>query len=428
MFERHAPGLQSQSEHYLAEFVDARDPGMVVSIMKLEGAVRISYPIKETVPVLQFPNIMLLLQNTSGGCQRIMRIANIKIVAFWQALLLLSLLCWAPFSLAQPEARLRSSLHMASPEKPYTVQVGVQIDQIAQINQKAENFQIVGNLRFEWDEPKLEFDATEHGRNFKQYTVDSFAKYVDEHGIFAPGFLIQNQQGRRFTQGAEIAVFNNGHSIYFERFTVTLQAPEFDFIQYPFDSQKFYLHVDAVMPAGFVRYEPLEEYSQLGDQLGEEEWTIERSWTTTDEVAGVTGLPTSRFTFGIEASRHLSFYFLRIFLPLVIIILVSWFTFFLKDYAKRVDMAVANLLVFVAFNFTISNDLPRLGYLTFIDAIMFTSFMFTGLVVLVNVVFRRMEDLGRESLARRLDNYTILIYPITLVALVAASWVRYIVY
>ncbi len=354
-----------------------------------------------------------------------MRIANIKIVPFWQALLLLSLLCWAPFSLAQSEARLRSSLQMASPEKPYTVQVGVQIDQITQINQKAENFQIVGNLRFEWDEPKLGFDGAEHGRKFKLYTVDSFARYVDEHGIFAPGFLIQNQQGRRFTQGAEIVVFNSGHTIYFERFTVTLQAPEFDFIQYPFDSQKFYLHVDAVMPAGFVRYEPLEEYSQLGDQLGEEEWTIERSWTTTDEVAGVTGQPTSRFTFGIEANRHLSFYFLRIFLPLVIIILVSWFTFFLKDYAKRVDMAVANLLVFVAFNFTISNDLPRLGYLTFIDAIMFTSFMFTGLVVFVNVVFRRMEDLGRESLARRLDNYTILIYPITLVALVAASWVKY---
>jgi hypothetical protein len=370
---------------------------------------------------------MLLLQNTSGSCQRIMRIANVKIVVFWQALLLLSLLCWAPISLAQSQARFHSSLQTASPEKPYTVQVGVQIDQIAQINQKAENFQVVGNLRFEWDEPKLGFDGAEHGRNFKLYTLESFAKYVDEHGIFAPGFLIQNQQGRRFTQGAEIVVFNNGHSIYFERFTVTLQAPEFDFVQYPFDSQKFFLHVDAMMPVGFVRYKPMEEYSQLGDQLGEEEWTIEKSWTTTDEVAGVTGQPTSRFSFGIEASRHLSFYFLRIFLPLVIVIMVSWFTFFLKDYSKRVDMAVANLLVFVAFNFTISNDLPRLGYLTFIDAIMFASFMFTGLVVLVNVVFRRMEVHGRESLARHLDNYTIWIYPITLVALVAACWVWYMV-
>ena len=66
MFERHALGLKFRSEHYLAEFVDARDPGMVVSIMKLEGDFRISYPIKETVPVLQLPNIKCQItgQNT----------------------------------------------------------------------------------------------------------------------------------------------------------------------------------------------------------------------------------------------------------------------------------------------------------------------------------------------------------------------------
>ncbi len=354
-----------------------------------------------------------------------MRIENIKTVTFWQAMLFLSLLSWAPFSLAQSQARFHSSLQMASPEKPYTVQIGVQIDQIAEINQKQENFQVVGNLRLEWDDPKLGFDGAEHGRNYRLFTLESFAKYVDDNGIFAPGFLIQNQQGRRFTQGVEIAVFNDGHAIYLERFTVTLQAPEFDFNQYPFDTQKFFLHVDAVMPVGFVNYKSLEEYSQLGDRLGEEAWIIEKSWTLTDEVAGITGKPTSRFSFGMEASRHLDFYFLRIFLPLVIIILVSWFTFFLKDYGKRVDMAVANLLVFVAFNFTISSDLPRLGYLTFIDALIFASFVFTGFVVLVNVVFRRIEVLGKESLARQLDNYTILIYPITLIALVAACWVWY---
>ena len=356
-----------------------------------------------------------------------MRIANTKKVIFWQAILLLALVCWNTLSVAQSEQRLHSSLQAVVPDKPYTVEIGVKIDQIVKVDQKSESFEVVGNFRMEYDEPKLTFDAAEYGRKYKLYTVESFINHVDQQGIFAPGFLIQNQQGRRFTQGADITVFDDGHTIYIERFTVTLQAPEFDFIQYPFDSQKFFLHVDAVMPTDFVRFKPLQGYSELGDKLGEEEWLFEKSWTTTGEVEGITGKPTSRFSFGFEASRHLNYYFLRIFLPLAIIILVSWFTFFLNDYSKRVDMAVANLLVFVAFNFTISNDLPRLGYLTFIDTIMFATFVFTGLVVILNVIYRRMEFLGRESKARYLDSYTIWIYPFTLILLILICWIWFVV-
>jgi hypothetical protein len=336
--------------------------------------------------------------------------------------MLLLLTCWNPFSFAQPEDRFHSSIESAAPDEPYIAEIGVQIDQVVNIDQKSENFQVVGNLRIEWDEPRLAFDSAEHGRDFRIFTRDSFIKHVDEQGIFAPGFLIHNQQGRRHTQEAKISLFNHGHAIYLERFTATLQAPEFDFVQYPFDTQKFYFRVVASMPVNFVKFIPLEGYSQLGDQLGEEEWTFENSWTTTNEIDGISGRPTSLFSFGFEANRHLNYYLLRIFLPLVIIILVSWFTFFLNDYSKRVDMAVANLLVFVAFNFTISNDLPRLGYLTFIDTIMFATFVFAGLVVLVNVIYRRMEVHGREATARHLDNLTIWIYPFTLILLVVASW------
>lgn len=356
-----------------------------------------------------------------------MQLKQLKIAEFWLAsVLLLVFIFWTPLSFAQSAVGLHSSQPAVPPEEPRTVEIGVQIDQISEINQKAENFQVVGSLRLEWDEPKLVFDSAEHGRNYKTYTIESFTNFVDQQGIVAAGFYMQNQQGRRFTQGAQIIVLDDGHVIYLERFTVTLQAPYFDFTQYPFDSQKFFLHVDSVAPLDIVRFKLLEEFSQLGDHLGEEEWAFERNWTTIDEVTGITGKSTSRFTFGFEASRHLNYYFFRIFLPLLIILLVSWFTFFLNDYGKRVDMAVTNLLVFVAFNFTISNDLPRLGYLTFIDAIMFVTFVLSGVVVFMNVIFRRMEVHGRESLARRIDNYTIWIYPLTLVALVIACWIWYV--
>ncbi len=328
---------------------------------------------------------------------------------------------------AQPEQRLDTSLRAAMPEKPFDVEIGVRIDQIVTIDQKSENFEVVANLRLEWDDPALAFDEREFGRAFKVFTTQAFAKFVDEQGLFGPAFVIHNQQGRRFTQEALVTVFKDGHAVYGERFTARLQAPEFDFVQYPFDAQLFFVHVDAIWPTEFMRFKLLEEWSLLGDQLGEEEWIFEKHWADVSEIKGFTDKRTSRFSFGFEAIRHLNYYWLRLFLPLGIIILVSWVTFFLQDFSKRVDIAGGNLLIFVAFNFTISGDLPKLGYVTFIDAIVFATFVFAGLVVVANVIFKRMESFGHEGLARRIDNYTIWIYPVTLFALVLLCWYWFVV-
>ena len=349
-------------------------------------------------------------------------------LGFWARLVAVTFVCcWASAVGAQSDERLHAALEAVAPEKPLEVNIGVQVDQIVSINQKEENFEIVGNLRLEWNDPELAFDEREFGRPVWIMTRDAFTQFADDEGINAPSFAIYNQQGRRFTQNSGVMVFSNGHATYGERFTAKLQAPEFNFVQYPFDTQTFFVHVESTYPIEFATFKPLEKFSRLGNQLGEEEWVFGRSWTTVAEVDGITGKPTSRFSFGFEARRHLNYYLLRIFLPLSIIILVSWLTFFLQDFGKRVDIAGANLLIFVAFNFTISSDLPRLGYMTFMDAIVLATFVFSGLVVVMNVIFRRMEIVGKESLARRIDNFTIWVYPVTLGALVLLCWYRFVV-
>ena len=320
---------------------------------------------------------------------------------------------------AQAMERLHVALESIAPDTPLQVSIGVQVEQIVSINQKEENFEVVGNLRMEWQDPALAFDPqTQQGSALKVFTREGFTRFVDQEGIFAPAFMMYNQQGRRFTQNAGVLVFSDGQAVYGERFTVKLQAPEFDFVRYPFDTQSFFIHVQATYPLEFMQYVRLEGFSRLGDLLGEEEWIFTNNWTSVSEVVGMIGKPASRLSFGFEGRRHLNYYLLRIFLPLIIIILVSWLTFFLQDFSKRIDIGGANLLIFVAFNFTVSNDLPRLGYLTFMDAIMVTTFVFSGLVVIVNVIFRRLEVSGKEALARRIDYFTLWIYPVTLVILV----------
>ncbi len=81
-------------------------------------------------------------------------------------------------------------------------------------------------------------------------------------------------------------------------------------------------------------------------------------------------------------------------------------------------LASGNLMVFVAFNFTISDDLPRLGYLTLLDRLIVTSFACAALVVFISVYQKRLEAKGKKGLAARIDNLVLIFYPLIYLFLV----------
>jgi len=119
---------------------------------------------------------------------------------------------------------------------------------------------------------------------------------------------------------------------------------------------------------------------------------------------------------------------IRIFLPMLVLIAVSWATFFLDEYRKRIEIAGANLLIFVAFNWMISDDLPKLGYLTFLDFILQWMFIVAGAVVVFSVGLSRLKWSGREVLAKRLDNYAVKwVYPLGYAAIVGFAVYKYLV-
>lgn len=291
---------------------------------------------------------------------------------------------------------------------PVTVLAAVELDQITNVDQKAENYAAVANIRMRWTDPALAFDPQEEGVSFKLYRdIDDF---VEAEGTRWPEFTLFNQQGNRWTQNRLITIASNGTATYFERFWTTLQAPDFYFKDYPFDFQTFYIRIQALYPEEYFRYADWEGETVVGTQLGEEEWYITGYWTEVDTVEqdGVH----SRFSFGFEAKRHLEYYILRIFVPIFILVMLGWVTFLLKDYSKRADVASANLLLFIAFNFTIAGDLPRLGYLTFLDAVLITTFVVSGLTVVYNLYLKWLATKEQKEVAERLDRVLVWFYPV----------------
>jgi hypothetical protein len=302
------------------------------------------------------------------------------------------------------------------------VTVGLRLQQITGVDQKAENFSVVATLKMDWYDPRLAFSPEECNCLTKVFNQKNFNDFIRDKGDSWPDFTFFNQQGNRWIQNQELVILPDGHATYLERFTTTFQAPDFNFRQFPFDAQQFYIRMDGIWSEDLYYFQDNESYTELGAQLGEEEWYITDFGVTVSSEESSTEILTPRYSFGFEARRHLSFYLLRIFVPILVVIIVSWITFFLKDYSKRVDVAAGNLLLFIAFNFTISDDLPRLGYQTFVDTIMISTFVITAFVVVFNVILKRLEIAEKDALTARLDTPMIWVYPLSYLMLIAIAF------
>ena len=306
---------------------------------------------------------------------------------------------------------------------PIDVSVGIRVMQITGVDQKAENFTVVARLRMDWREPLLAFDPADWPRGRRVMSTEDFVEFARAEGIVVPVAIYENLQARSFSKESAVAWDAEGHVFHASESILTLQAPDFDFRQYPFDRQKFFVRLLLNAPEGFFALSATDGLNGMGDVLGEEEWIVRDVWTEVDVTEGIAGWNSPRFSLGFEADRHLIYYWMRLFIPLLLLVAVSWANLFLEEYRRRIDIAGANLLAFIAFNFMVSGELPRLGYLTFIDALLMAMFVLSALTVVYNVMLRRMAVANMEGHARSIDwHVTHWGYPTIYVVTVLLIW------
>jgi hypothetical protein len=301
---------------------------------------------------------------------------------------------------------------------PIDVQTGLKILRISAVNSQDENFTILGSLRMDWTDPALAFSPDSCHCSVKLYTEKEFDRFLADVQSRWPDFTFFNQLGNRWVQSRAAAVWPDGSARYAESFSATFQA-DFNFQQYPFDTQTFPVYLSLLYPTTTYTMTELPGYSQIDPAHGEDEFIITGLDVTPDTVtASAADSPVSRLTFSFTAPRHLNYYVLQVFLPILLIILISWFTFFLHDYTRRIEAAAANILLFIAFSFSLAGNYPRLGYVTFLDAVMAATFAVNVLVLLYNVYMKRLENQGRAARAERIDSVLDWVYPVSYLALI----------
>jgi hypothetical protein len=80
----------------------------------------------------------------------------------------------------------------------------------------------------------------------------------------------------------------------------------------------------------------------------------------------------------IAVERRYGFYLWKVFLPLLLMVVVSWSVFWFDppEVSSQVQIAVTTILTIIAFALAISLTLPRVPYLTFADGFFLTCYIF----------------------------------------------------
>jgi len=107
----------------------------------------------------------------------------------------------------------------------------------------------------------------------------------------------------------------------------------------------------------------------------------------------------------IEVERKSQYYIYKVFLPIFIILAISWSIFWIRieELESRVTISIVCMLSLIAYNFVIDDSLPKLGSLTLIDMLVILSYVFSAIPTLETVIANRLYRSKREELSIIID-------------------------
>ncbi|PZR60318.1 MAG: hypothetical protein DLM53_11650 [Candidatus Eremiobacter antarcticus] len=281
----------------------------------------------------------------------------------WSAVLALLCACvavWCP-----------SRLTAARPSKLRLVNVAIRVENLADVDEVHERWELRGTLIASWLEPALRYRSRDELHDRRSVSMDRINK---------PNIGLGNTLSTVDLRQLDLYVRPDGRVYMIETFDAKL-ATELDLRRFPFDAE--YLPVYVTPLDGDIDrivLIPDRARSQLATSLfaGLAQWRMQglhmRAYS--DNYLGDTA---HGVVFALEVKRNAGAYVWKFIVPLSLIVVVSWLGFWLSpDDFKPKDLlgtGVSTLLIVVAFTLSLTNVLPRTSYVTYIDVFLLICFL-----------------------------------------------------
>lgn len=305
---------------------------------------------------------------------------------------------------------------------PTQVSVGIWIIDINSIDSAQQSFTADVAVVLQWKDLRL----AHSGGGITHYPLDQ---------IWNPRVVIGNESNsvnRRLADSAEVEA--DGTVTYRQLYVGSFNQP-LRLKSFPFDKQTFQVLLAA------LRYDPaevsfvpnqkwvdagLKQAGGIAPAITLPDLTIEKWDIRTFVYTLAPGLENSGYAFEFTALRNVRHYILKVILPLVLIVMMSWAVFWIDPNTSnsQINIAVTSMLTLIAYRFAIDSQLPRLPYMTRLDVFILTStlLVFLSLIeVLVTTILDHNQQVAR---AKRIDRYCRVIFPLIFALASAAIFMQ----
>ncbi|MBW2543004.1 MAG: hypothetical protein JRF15_13030 [Deltaproteobacteria bacterium] len=295
-----------------------------------------------------------------------------------------------PASIAKREAAASTITEPPNPGGATTVGVGFFVNDIRGIDPVRDEFQFRGYVQILWCDPRLRFDPELEGQRERVFTGER-AENQYKQMWFPSGYPV-NKVGE-ITFSERVLVIHHDGTIESSINVSVPLATHFDLRRFPIDRQILELQVESYLwSRDHLQFIHDETISGFSDGIDIPEWNIEAVDGRVSEVAVMrSDIPFSRYTLEIEVARKPGFYIWKVFLPLIVIVAISWSIFWMTDerFSGRSRISATGVLTVVAYQFVFAENLPRVGYLTLLDQVMIGSFGLLAVTVLESLLVDR---------------------------------------
>jgi Neurotransmitter-gated ion-channel ligand binding domain len=304
--------------------------------------------------------------------------------------------------------------HPTGGKTPVEVSIGLYVTNLVAIDETRENFEVGGYLTGKWQDPRLILtasptsgDQTSADRSSDRGNQGKTTRSFRVEDLWTPPIEAANSVSHK-TNSYSLEADANGTVTYVERFDAVL-SNNYELRKFPFDTQVLQFEFQPFLSAvsdirfaaqalPFTGISP-EQHTELAA------WRIKDLRYTAEKVTSDRFVPAAREAlFQIVIERRSGFYLWKIFLPLMLLTMIPTLVFWIdvKEFDWILKVPMTMLLSMVAFEFAIARDLPRIGYVTFLDAVFLASFAFCVLCIVEITLVFLMQKAGRRNPAVKL--------------------------